>query len=266
MDKMLVIVFDSESKAYEGSKALQDLQNEGSINLYAKSVIAREADGLIVMKQQGDTGPIGTAVGLLIGSMTGMLAGPLGLVFGSTTGMFGGLVYDMAHMGISDDFLAEVGQSMQPGKAAVVAEVWEEWTLPVDLRMESLGGVIFRRSRSEFVDSQIERDVAGLKADLKELETEYSQATGEARAKLQKKIDATKGKLQASQDALQGRIETSLQETEAKIQSLQKQAAKESGERKAKREVRIAELKAEQKRRNDKLKQAWEQTKETLFN
>ncbi len=266
MDKMLVIVFESESKAYEGSKALQELQNEGSINLYAKSVIAKEADGEIVMKQQGDAGPVGTAVGLLTGSLIGLLGGPVGFVLGSNAGMFGGLLYDLAQLGISDDFLAEVGQSLQPGNAAVVAEVEEEWTLPVDQCMEPLGGVVLRRSRSEFVDSQIERDVDGLKADLAELETEYKQATGESRAKLQKKIDATKGKLQASQDAIQARIESSQKETEAKVKSLQEQAAKESGERKARREARIAELKAEQKRRSDKLKQSWEHIKESLSN
>ena len=45
MDKILVVIFDSESKAYEGSKALQELQHEGSINLYSKAVIARDASG-----------------------------------------------------------------------------------------------------------------------------------------------------------------------------------------------------------------------------
>jgi uncharacterized membrane protein len=36
MDKYLVIGFDNELKAYEGSRALQDLQSEGSINLYER--------------------------------------------------------------------------------------------------------------------------------------------------------------------------------------------------------------------------------------
>jgi hypothetical protein len=40
--------------------------------------------------------------------------------------------------------------------------------------------------------------------------------------------------------------------------------SKESGERKAKREARIAELKANQKRHSDLLKQAWELTKQVL--
>ncbi|MBN1139292.1 MAG: hypothetical protein JXM73_22135, partial [Anaerolineae bacterium] len=72
MDKVLVVVFDGESKAYEGSRALQDLQHEGSINLYAKAVVARGADGAVAIKQEGDMGPIGTGVGLLTGSLIGL--------------------------------------------------------------------------------------------------------------------------------------------------------------------------------------------------
>jgi uncharacterized membrane protein len=264
MDKMLVVVFNSELKAYEGSRALQELQNEGSINLYAKAVIARDAGGKVEVKQAGDMGPVGTAVGLLTGSLIGLIVGPVGLAIGAYAGTVGGLVYDLSNAGVGEDFLNEVGRSLQPGKAAVVAEVWEEWTMPVDTRMEALGGVVFRRMRGEVLDAQIERDVAALTAEIAELDAERDQATGEARAKLQAKVDAARGRLQAAQDAIQARIEASQKETEAKIKSLQEQAAKESGERKAKREARIAELKAEQKRRSDLLKQAWELTKQAL--
>jgi len=264
MDKMLVVVFDSELKAYEGSRALQELQNEGSINLYAKAVIARDADGKVTVKEQGDMGPVGTAVGLLTGSLIGLLGGPVGLAIGAYAGTVGGLFYDLGQLTVGGDFLSEVEQSLLPGKAAVVAEAWEEWTTPVDARMESLGGVVIRRTRGDIVDAQIERDSAALNADLAELEAEYDQATGEAKANLQKKIDAVKAKLHATQEAIEAKIEASQKETEAKIKSLQEQAAKESGERKAKREARIAELKADQKRRSDLLKQAWELTKEAV--
>jgi uncharacterized membrane protein len=264
IDMMLVVVFDSEIKAYEGSRALQELQNEGSINLYAKAVIARDAGGKVEVKQAGDMGPVGTAVGLLTGSLLGLIGGPVGVAIGASVGMSGGVLYDLAHLGVGEDFLNEVGQSLQPGKSAVVAEVWEEWTMPVDNRMEALGGVVFRRTSMEVVDEQIEQDVAALNAELAELKAERERATGETRAKLQAKVDAAKGRLQATQDTIQARIEASQKETEAKIKSLQEQAAKESGERKAKREARIAELKADQKRRSDLLKQSWELTKQAL--
>jgi uncharacterized membrane protein len=264
MDKVLVVVFDSESKAYEGSQALQGLQNEGSINLYAKAVIARDTNGKVTVKQAGDEGPVGTAVGLLTGSLIGLLGGPVGVAIGVSVGMSGGMLYDLAQLGVGEDYLDEVGKSLLPGKAAVVAEVWEEWMLPVDSRMEALGGVVFRTTRMDIVDEQIERDNAALEADLAELEAEYAQASAEAKKKLQLKIDATKAKLQASQNAMQARLESSQQETKAKIQSLQEQAAKAHGERKAKLEKRIAELKAEDKRRSDQFKQKGKEIKEKL--
>jgi chromosome segregation ATPase len=174
------------------------------------------------------------------------------------------MVYDLANLGVGEEFLTEVESSLQPGKAAVVAEVWEEWTLPVDTRMEALGGVVIRHTRREVIDDQIEKDVTALRADLAELEAERDHATGEARAKLQAKVDAAKARLQAAQDALQARIDAGQKEADAKISSLQAQAAKDSEERKAKREARIAELKAEQKRRSDLLKQALEKAKDAL--
>lgn len=264
MDKILVVVFDDEVKAYKGSEALQELQNEGSITLYSKAVIARDAAGKATVKQAGDEGPVGTAVGLLTGSLIGLIGGPVGLAVGAGAGMFGGLLYDSAHLGVGEDFVAEAAKSLQPGKAALVAEVWEEWTLPVDTRMEDLGGVVLRRTRNEAFNDLIQADAAALDADLLELEAETNQATGEAKVKLQKRVVATKAKLQAMQDAIQARIDASRQETDAKVKSLEEQAAKARGERKAKIEKRIAELKADQKRNNDRLKQAWEHAKQAL--
>ena len=62
----------------------------------------------------------------------------------------------------------------------------------------------------------------------------------------------------------QARLESSQEETKAKIQSLQEKAVKAREERKAQLEKRITELQAEQKRRNEQLKQAGQHIKETL--
>jgi hypothetical protein len=201
---------------------------------------------------------------MLTGSLIGMIGGPVGMAIGAYAGTMGGMIYDLDNAGVGEDFLADVEKSLLPGKSAVVAEVWEDWNAPVDTRMEALGGVIFRRTRSEVMDDQFERDAAALDAELTELEAERDRATGEARAKLQAKVDAAKAKMQATQDAIKARIETSQKEADAKIKSLQEQAARENGERKAKREARIAELKADQKRRSDLLQQAWALTKKAL--
>jgi uncharacterized membrane protein len=256
MDKILVVVFDSERKAGEGSRALQALQDEGAISLYSKAVIARNAAGLVEVKEAGDEGPVGTAVGLLTGSLIGLLGGPAGVVVGAGTGMFTGLAYDLANAGVGEDFLDEVGRFLQPGKAAVVAEVWEDSVLPVDSRMQGLGGVVFRRMRGDILDAWIERDVAALDAELAELEAESEKASGEAKARLQAKIDTARAKLQAMQEGVKARHKASREEAEAKLSSLREQAARAHGERKAKLEKRMAELQAEDERRGKLLDQA----------
>ena len=264
MDKIVVVVLDNENKAYEGLRALEELQNEGSIDVYAKAIIARDASGRVQVKQASDTGPVGTAVGLLTGSLIGLLGGPVGVAVGAGVGTSGGFLYDMAHLGLNQDFLDGVGESLKPGKAAVVAEIREDRTLPVDTKMEALGGVVFRRTRRDSLDHQVDWDITTLKIEIDELESEYDRAGGEAKTKLQEKIDTARAKLQTTMNGVQARLEASQQETKAKIDFLQEQAAKAREERKAKLEKRIAELKAEQKRRNEQIKQTSEQIKEKL--
>jgi hypothetical protein len=45
MDRIIVAVFEDEKKAYEGSRALRELHDEGSITLYADSAIAKDRTG-----------------------------------------------------------------------------------------------------------------------------------------------------------------------------------------------------------------------------
>jgi uncharacterized membrane protein len=263
-DKMIVVVFDNEKKAYEGSKALNDLDAEGSITLYASAVIAKDANGKLTVKQAADQGPLGTGVGLLTGTLIGLLGGPAGVAVGALAGTTGGALYDLAKVGVGEDFLSDVGQQLKPGKVAVVAEVWEEWVTPLDTRMEAAGGIVLRRTRGEVLDSQIEKDVASLKADVANLEAEYTRADKEAKAKLQAKINTAKAKLKAAQDRVKAAAEATKREMEAKIKALKEHVAKAKGDAKAKLEARITEVQSDYKRRADKLRQARELTKEAL--
>lgn len=136
--------------------------------------------------------------------------------------------------------------------------------MPVDTRMEAAGGVVFRRARGEVLDYQIERDASALKAEFADLKTEYARADKEAKAKLQAKINTAKAKLQATQDRAKAALEATKKEMDAKIKSLKEQVAKAQADTKAKLEARIAEVQSEYTRRSDKLRQAWELTKEAL--
>ena len=154
MNKMIVITFDNEEKAYEGANVLRELHNEGSISAYAAAVVAKDTEGNVSVKQAADEGPLGTAVGMLTGSMLGLFGGPAGVAVGMTAGALIGSVVDLNNIGINADFVEDVNKTLEPGKVAVVAECDESWVTPLDSRMEALGGSVLRRLRAgEYLNS-----------------------------------------------------------------------------------------------------------------
>src|SRR5262245_10766424 len=257
MDKMVVTVFDNEKQAYEGARALREMDDEGSIVLYAMAVIAKEPNGKVAIKQSADQGPAGTVLGTATGALVGLLGGPAGVVAGAAAGTLGGSLVDLANVGVGSDFLDEAAQSLRPGKTAVVAEVEEQWVTPLDSRMEDLGGTVFRRSRRDIVDAQIGRDAAALQAEIDQLNAELKDASGKARAKLQAKADATKQRLESVKKKANSRAESLKKETDAKIKSLKEQATKAHGDMKAHFEKRAAEVKADYEERSMELGQAF---------
>lgn len=264
MDKMVVITFDSEDNAYKASKALTELHEEGSIALYAMAVIAKDTDGKVEVKQAADKGPLGTAVGMMVGAMVGLIGGPAGVAVGMASGALFGSIDDLTNVGIDGEFLSEVDKALAPGKSAVVAECFENWVTPMDSGMEALGGVVLRRSRAGYADELIERDIAATKADFAQLKAEYEQASDENKAKLQAKVDATKAKLQASVDRAKERSESLKKEADAKVEALEQQLNKASADVKSKYQERAHELKADYNNRTTKLKKSWELATEAL--
>src|SRR5260370_28654006 len=137
MDRMLVVVFDSESKAYEGKQALLELDAEGSISVYAYSVLAKSADGTATIKQGDDTGPLGTLLGTSLGSLIGLLGGPAGLAVGAAAGMLGGATAALDNARIGSDFIDDVYKTLLLNRGGLVSEMEEEWATPRDTRMQA---------------------------------------------------------------------------------------------------------------------------------
>jgi len=254
MEKMLVVAFDNEQKAYEGSRALNQLDAEGSISVYAESVIKKDSNGKVsVMQADGDF-PVGTAEGTAIGSLIGLLGGPVGLGIGALTGAFAGMLGDVHAAGVNTDFLDDVSATLKPGKFAVVADVSEEWVTPVDSRMEALGGVVFRSLRSDVEDDQRAREVAEIKEEIAEYKAEQAKAHAERKAKLQAKVDSLNVKLQKKLDQAKHREQQIKSETEAKVHALQERAAKAHGDAKKAFDARIVQIRAENEERSRRLK------------
>jgi uncharacterized membrane protein len=264
MNKMLVAVFDTEAAAFQGLSALKDLHRDGDITLYASAVIVKDKSGQISIKQAADEGPVGTAVGLLTGGLIGILGGPAGLAIGATIGGFTGFLFDLDESGIGATFLDDVSKTLTAGKAAVLAEVEESWTTPVDTRLHARGGIVFRRLRSEVVEDQLVRESAAFEADLKALQDDLKQGIAEDRAAIQKDIERVKKQITVTQDQAKARLDQAKAEMDARIKALQDQAKGASDRAKARIEKRIADAKADFEVRSNKLNQAWSLTKEAL--
>jgi len=243
MERMMVVVFNDESKAYEGARALSQLDGEGSITIHAESVIQKNADGTVTVKQAEGDFPIRSIGGTAIGSLIGLLGGPAGLAVGALAGMMAGSFADLFVAGVDSDFLAEVSNVLTPGKYAIVADISEEWVTPVDTRMEALNGFVFRTARESFEEAQRAREVAELRAEIDQLKAEHARVKAEQKAKLQAKIDQLNTRLQAKLQQARQRSEQIKNETEAKVQALQKKAAKAQGDAKAAIDARVTEIK-----------------------
>lgn len=264
MEKILVTVFDSESQARAGSRALKELHADGHITLHGASVIAKYDAGKVTVIEAADPGPLGSFVGLFTGGLVGLLGGPVGAFFGVAGGLLLGSMYDFVNAGVSEDFLNQVQEYLLPGKAAVVAAVDEEWVLPVDTRLEAAGGVVFRQPVIDIQNIQIERELAALGSEIAAMKAERAQATGEAPAKLQVKIADAEAKLQAIIDRAGARIEAAERVADAKVQSLEEQAARAHGERKAWLQDRAAQLRTHYSERNSRLREACKLAQEAL--
>ena len=225
MERMLVVVFDNETKAYEGKSALRQLEREGSISAYAGAVVVKNADGTTSVKQFDDSGPVGSLLGTSVGSLIGLIGGPAGLAVGAASGLALGAIFDLENARVGADFVDDVSKSLKPTKVALIAEIEEDWTTPVDTRMEALGGSVLRRALSDVQEDVSEKDMAAMKADLAQLKAEASKARADRRAKLQGRIDQLKKKIDAQQHDARERREAFRARQKAKRDILKKNAA-----------------------------------------
>jgi uncharacterized membrane protein len=225
MERMLVVVFENQGKAQEGLRALVELDLDGAITVYAQAVVVRNPDGTTTVEQGHAPGPFGSLLGTALGAFIGLLGGAPGVAIGSMVGFFAGGTADMNKARIGEDFVDDVAKALLPNRAAVVADIEEDTTGPVDTQMEAIGGTVFRRTLSEVRHTVHEDHIAAIKADLAQIKAEHAQAHADRKAKLQEEINQLDSKLQAQLQKAKERREATEREERAKVELLQAKAA-----------------------------------------
>ena len=125
---------------------------------------------------------------------------------------------------ISSDFVDDVSKTLRPNRVAVVAEVEEDWITPLDTRMETIGGTVFRRALSDVEDTVDDEDVAAIKADLAQMKAEHAQARADRKAKIQEKIDQLNARLQAQLQKAKDQRQAAERDAQLKVDTLKAKA------------------------------------------
>jgi uncharacterized membrane protein len=160
MHNYIAVVFDDTSKAYTGLHALWQLDGAAEITVHGAAVIHRDELGQIQVDTKETHPVLGTAVGVGVGALLGLLAGPAGAAVGAAGGAAigaatGGVVgagVDLSRADTRYQAADETRFVLGIGQSAIIADVSEDWTSPVDTRMRALGGVVYRRAKSDLQD------------------------------------------------------------------------------------------------------------------
>jgi len=118
MSDLVVIGFDDEHKGFEMRAKLAKLQKEYLIEMEDVVVVTKDDKGKVKLHHAVNL----TAAGAVGGTFWGMLIGMiflnplLGAAVGAGAGALSGKLRDI---GISDEFMKELGQTFQPGTSAL---------------------------------------------------------------------------------------------------------------------------------------------------
>lgn len=161
MSTLIVFGYDDPTKADKVRSELIQLQKEHLIMLEDAVTVVRKEDGKVKVNQAMNL----TAGGALSGGFWGTLIGLiflnpiLGFVAGAAAGAVGGALTDI---GVNDDFIKELGETITPGTSALFILVTQFTPDKVIEEIRPYGGKVLRTSLSA-------EDEAELKAKLEEV-------------------------------------------------------------------------------------------------
>jgi uncharacterized membrane protein len=123
MSDLVAIGYDSLATAQEVAANVAELQRAHDVELDDLVVVERRPDGKVKLHQPSKAGA-GAVGGALWGGLIGLIFFvPLfGMALGAATGAASGALSDY---GVDDRFMKELGDTLEPGSAAVIALVRE---------------------------------------------------------------------------------------------------------------------------------------------
>ncbi len=140
----LVLTFDNESQAIEGSHRLQNLASQGDISLGYNIMLKKGEDGKIEAMKKITEGGVTTWKGMFIGMLVGLFLGPFGFLISMLAGTAIGAGMDASNTNFEDNFVDSVKADLHAGKVAIIARCDEPSPAFVNDAMKDLNADIKR--------------------------------------------------------------------------------------------------------------------------
>jgi len=160
MAELIVLGFKDETSADAVIPELERMGTEGLLDLDDWARVVRHHDGKIEIRQATSTAGLGAASGALFGMLFGLLfLMPFaGLAIGAITGAIAGKLSDV---GISDEFIKDVGNQITPGTSALFLYVARATTDRVVERLQQYEPTVIRTSLSNEAEEQLRTAMQG---------------------------------------------------------------------------------------------------------
>ena len=154
MSDLIAIGFKDEFKADEVLLDLRRLERDYLIDLEDAAIVVRNKDGKVKIKQTQEL----IADGAIRGGFWGLLLGiiffhPLLAVFGLAVGALSGAMQDI---GIDDNFIREIGETIEPSTSAIFILVRKSTPDKVLDDLSKFEGKVLRTSLSKEDEAKLQ--------------------------------------------------------------------------------------------------------------
>ncbi len=223
MSSFIAAILPDESAAEAAARALDALHASGSIALFGRSLVVREPDGSLAIREPVAPGAGGAPIGVFAQALASAAAIAAGTASAASRRSLVEALGGLAGLGLGADVVEECLGLLPPGGAAILAEIGEHWLAPAEAAMAALGSRVIRRQRAEVAEDLLCRDIAALEAELQTLQQEGERATCEARAAIRRRAAATRVRLAASARRVTAMLARLQAETAARLRALEGQ-------------------------------------------
>ena len=155
--ELMASVYKDEDAATTILDALQRMHRASNITLADAAMVTKDADGKLRIKETREvTTGKGARRGALIGGVLGLIFPPGLIASALAGGLIGGAWGRLRDTGIKTGAMKDLGSSLEPGNAAVIALAEPKFVEPITRAMEAYEAEFLRHGFSEEEAAQIE--------------------------------------------------------------------------------------------------------------